>query len=312
MFCETINRSAIAAFAALSGGGRFPHALLLEGTAGIGKETLARQFAAAMLCHNRTGTLGCGVCPSCKKHASGNHPDIIVYRPGGGSRGFHLDYVREVKADAQIKPNESPYKIYILCDIHTMPSGAQNALLKLIEEPPVHVLFILTAQNSRALIGTILSRVQKISLEPSTPACIAKSLAHLLPEKTEDERLEAAARSGGIIGRALEILQSTEGFEDEKVRLLLTAAKNKNNYDMLVVLAAYERNREKFLEFLSALQIVAYKTAQNTDIADLTALQAIGIIDIIERATAATLGNGYMPLVTSVFASELFKILKKR
>lgn len=314
MFFEQLYSSAVMAFAGLVAGGRFPHALLLEGADGIGKQTLAQNFAAAYLCQNKTGPFGCGQCVSCKKAAHQNHPDIIVSRPGGGSKGFHLEYVRGIKSDAQIKPNESEYKIYILCDVHTMPPGSQNAVLKLIEEPPPHVLFILTTQNSGLLLGTVLSRVQKITVEPAQTAQIAQAMKALYPDKAENELDELAELSGGIIGKAILMAKKNDTPARQNVQALLGAAKNKNAYDVLVIISKYEKNRDSFLEFLNDFKALAYKISVNTGMPEntpkLTALQAVKIIDIIDTAVLSVLQNGNMALVTTNFTNAFLKILK--
>lgn len=314
MFFEQLYSSALAAFAALVAGGRFPHALLLEGADGTGKQTLAENLAAAYLCKNKTGVLSCGQCASCKKAAGQNHPDIIVCRPGGGSKGFHLEHVRAIKSDAQVKPNESDYKVYILCDIHTMPHGSQNALLKLIEEPPPHVLFILTVQSAGMLLDTVLSRVQKIVVEPAALQLIQQALGRIYPQKTEDETAELAELSGGIIGKAVAMAEKGAASQTHGVQAVLAAAKNKNAYDVLVITAAYEKNKDNFMEFLNAFKDVAYKISINPAVventAKLTALQAVKIIDIIDSAVLSVLQNGNMALVTTVFTNRLLKILK--
>lgn len=147
--------------------GRLPHAVILEGPTGSGKRTLAGILARACVCTSQ-GERPCGVCPACKKAIAGSHPDIIVESGGAAARSFHVDAVRRIRSDAYIKPNEASRKIYCLFEAQTMSEQAQNALLKVLEEPPEGILFILTCPSASALLPTIRSRSLILTLEPPT------------------------------------------------------------------------------------------------------------------------------------------------
>ena len=106
------------------------------------------------------------MCPACVKAKAGSHPDIIVESGGTAARSFHVDAVRRVRSDAYIKPNEAARKVYCLFEAQTMSEQAQNALLKILEEPPEGILFILTCPSASALLPTIRSRSLILTLEP--------------------------------------------------------------------------------------------------------------------------------------------------
>ena len=161
--------------------GRLPHAIILEGETGIGKRTLAREIAAALVCRSGVSK-PCYECTQCQKAEKGYHPDIFEYKPKGGARSFHVETVRNVINDVYVAPNEADYKVYILCNAHFMNDSAQNALLKVLEEPPSYAVFILTVENKSSMLETVLSRSVVLSLE----GVDADSGAELIANKNED------------------------------------------------------------------------------------------------------------------------------
>lgn len=157
------NEKIKAQLSALVDGGRLPHAVVLEGESGLGKRTLAGELAAALVCRGEHRP--CDSCPQCHKARAGVHPDILVYAPEGGARSFHKKTVDQIVGDVYMTPNEADYKIYILVNAHLMSVQAQNAILKVLEEPPAYVRFILTVENKSALLPTVLSRSVVFRLE---------------------------------------------------------------------------------------------------------------------------------------------------
>lgn len=139
---------------------RVPHAYLFRGPDGVGKKRFARGLAAAVNCRNLQGVQACGICVSCKKLLSGNHPDYLVVEPEKGA--IKIDQVRKVCRELSYPPYESPTRIVVLEDVHTMRREASNSLLKTLEEPPEKNLLILTAESSSEVLSTITSRCQVI------------------------------------------------------------------------------------------------------------------------------------------------------
>lgn len=117
------------ALSAAIGEGLLSHAVLIEGEKGTGKRELAIWLAKAILCKNEDPP--CGACAVCRKIEGGNHPDVEIYEGTGAARGFHIESIREIKNSLWLAPNESKQKIYILLEIQTMTTEAQNALFKI-------------------------------------------------------------------------------------------------------------------------------------------------------------------------------------
>ena len=144
--------------------GRFPHAIILEGSADSGRNSLAGILAKAAVCRS-TGEKPCGVCSGCIKAQAGSHPDILLLDGDADPRAFPIDAIRKIRSDAYIKPNEAATKVYVLLGVQNMTEVSQNALLKVFEEPPENVLFLLTTVSASALLPTVRSRAQIFSLE---------------------------------------------------------------------------------------------------------------------------------------------------
>jgi len=139
---------------------RVPHAYIFKGPDGVGRKLFGRGFAAAINCRNRTTAGACGVCSSCQKMYSGNHPDFKVISPEGG--GIKIGQIRKLCKDLTYPPYESAMRVVILEDIHTMRPEAANSLLKTLEEPPENNLLILTADSSQEILATLTSRSQVV------------------------------------------------------------------------------------------------------------------------------------------------------
>lgn len=144
------------------------HAYLISSSARADAVRAAKMLAGAAVClagHD----VPCGVCRGCRKAASGSHPDIIPVvrqtdRNGNLRRELTVDQIRELAADAQVLPNEAERKVYIIEEAELMNLNAQNAALKLLEEPPATVIFVLCAVNSNQLLETVRSRCLSLSV----------------------------------------------------------------------------------------------------------------------------------------------------
>ena len=190
---EGVKQSLSRAFAE----SRLPHAMILEGPAGSGKAELARWIAKAAVCTGE-GERPCGRCSGCMKAAAGAHPDITIAGGGTAARSFHVDTVRQIRSDAYNKPNEAPLRVFLLEGAEAMSEQAQNALLKVFEEPPERVMFILTVTSAVKLLPTVRSRAQIFTLEgeeqPSdTDLALTAAISQAIPASGEVMLLELTA-----------------------------------------------------------------------------------------------------------------------
>ena len=194
-----------------------PHACLISGVNGSGKHTLAGLIAAAMVCQEEQEThRPCRRCGQCKKVFSGIHPDVKLISGPAEGKPITVDQIRDLRADAYIRPNEGRRKVYILENAGDMRAEAQNAMLKLLEEGPEYAAFLLLSENSGAVLETIRSRCEQFPLAPVSLGESEAFLREKFPEKSPDEIRNAALNAQGILGRAVEELS---GGSEETARL---------------------------------------------------------------------------------------------
>lgn len=203
----------------LEGQKRPPHAVILSGPKGSGRHTLALLLKQAYLC---TGAdVPCGACPNCRKVRAGIQPDVMglnAFLPESElGKELKVGTVRDIRADARILPNQSNRKVYLIDQ--PMNVNAQNAMLKLLEEGPTYAAFLLITENSGALLETIRSRCAQFSLSPVTTDQAVTWLSQRYPHLSPAEVHQAAADCGGLLGKAVEQLESPSQA-DESVPLI--------------------------------------------------------------------------------------------
>jgi DNA polymerase-3 subunit delta' len=180
--------------------GRLAHALLFTGIDGIGRQTAAKALAMALNCANPVGVSACGVCRSCQKVISGNHPDVIIVRPSGAF--IKIDQARALRKHLRFAPLERGRRVIIVNDAQTMNAEASNAMLKILEEPPNDTHIILTASQTTDLLPTIVSRCQNIHFRPIPAAKIAEVLV-AQGNLDQDTATALAILAKGSLGRVL-------------------------------------------------------------------------------------------------------------
>jgi DNA polymerase-3 subunit delta' len=198
--------------------GRLPHAVLLHGPRGVGKEIFAGALAAALFCPKRGPALAaCGECAECALSRAGSHPDLYSLRPLEDKKSISVDQVREACEQLGMTSMRRGYRIGIVAPAQAMTTSAQNALLKTLEEPAARTLIVLVTARPSALLATLRSRCQRIEIarpaRDESCAWLASRLGHAAP----DGLLEIA---GGAPLRALEIAPHFEALESQMARLL--------------------------------------------------------------------------------------------
>ncbi|MBO5929419.1 MAG: DNA polymerase III subunit [Clostridia bacterium] len=249
------NAAAKALLSSRLDAGSFPHAILIEGPVGSGRRSLARLLAAAALCSEDQRP--CGMCSACRKAFGGIHPDITELGGNGEARSFHIDVIRTLQEDAYILPNEASRRVFLLWDVENLTEQAQNALLKILEEPPAHVLFILTCEQRSLLLDTVLSRVFTVSLSGVSTEEALAVLQSRLPEKSPNELSRAVVLWGGIIGQALRGME--DGSYQEIVDILPTITAGitaPTELSLLLATAPLEKRKEAVPAVLSGLQLI--------------------------------------------------------
>ncbi len=227
---------------------RFAHLYLLAGPQGSGKHTLALRLAAAMLCE-AAGERPCGRCVACRKVFSGSHPDVITV-DDTEKKTVPVDLIRKMREDLFVRPNEGRRKIYILPRAQDLGLSAQNALLKVLEEPPAYGAFLLLADNAEKLLPTVRSRCTELRLMPLEKKLFLKKLREQFPEASEEQCQSAYLRSGGFLGQGAALLRSGGQLEPQ-TESFAQAYAGRNQLELLRVFASMEKcKREQLLALL--------------------------------------------------------------
>ena len=183
---------------------------MFTGPIGSGRHAFAEEFAKALMCSDPGSDGACGKCDCCKYFGAGTTPDIMrVYKPSE-TKNVKVSFIKEsVVPEAVLRPQFSKTKVFIL-DLDYLGTESQNALLKSLEEPPAHVVFILLSSNRDMVLDTVISRATEIKLEPYTNDEIIEIVKKNVPECPAQTLTIAAANSGGVPGKAIEIAKQGE------------------------------------------------------------------------------------------------------
>lgn len=231
---------------------RIPHALLIEGESGVGRHTLADFITLAAVCRGENAP--CNACNSCHLAKVGSHPDIVITVPDNGRKNIAVDQIRSLRTQAFVKAHIADKRVFVIDRAETMNDQAQNALLKVLEEPPAGVVFILIATSRTALLDTIVSRC--VTLTPAVPER-ALSVEYLAASnKGTAEEIEAALEeAGGRIGRAIEVLENTVSDKATLTAIeFLKLLDGGEEWEMLKLLAPFEKDRAGTDALFSALK----------------------------------------------------------
>ena len=229
------------------------HAYIFNGDVGVGKETMAKTFAAALQCQDDKNQ-PCKECVSCKQVESGNNPDVIWINRDRPTLGVEL--IREKLCNTMdIKPFSALYKIYIVSEAEKMTTEAQNALLKTIEEPPEYGVVILLTSNINELLPTIQSRCLIMDFHPLSSVAIEEFLKQKC-EIPDYLAKESAAFAQGNLGKAVRYARSDEFIErKDKIISLLKNVNNMTVADMMVTIKDLSTKKDEIRDYIDLMEL---------------------------------------------------------
>ncbi len=198
--------------------GKISHGYLFTGTRGVGKTSAARIFTKGLNCAQGPIAKPCGVCDSCRAIDSGSSMDVLEI-DGASNRG--VDDIRELREQVKYAPMHGNFKIYIIDEVHMLTREAFNALLKTLEEPPSHVVFIFATTEVRKVPATILSRVQRFDFKRIPEAKIKSRLVHICQAdsiQVDEEALDIIAnRADGSMRDSLSLFDQVYAFSSDRI-----------------------------------------------------------------------------------------------
>ena len=233
--------------------GHISHFYLISGPEGSGKHTLADLLAAAILCQGAHKP--CGSCTPCRKVREKVHPDYITI-DDPEKKTVPVDLIREARADIYIQPNESEHKIYLFPRAQDMGLPGQNALLKVLEEPPSYGVFILLTTNADALLPTVRSRCTELRMQP-LPGNLLRGVLEQAYTGVSAEAISAAAeRGGGFLGQAKRLLDEDGQVRQETARLVDALCKKDVLLLMQLLVPLEKSKRDALAELLQDWQML--------------------------------------------------------
>ncbi|APW61173.1 DNA polymerase III subunit gamma/tau [Paludisphaera borealis] len=272
---------------------RLAQAYLFCGTRGVGKTSMARIFAKCLNCVNGPTEEPCQVCDICQAISVGQDVDVIEI-DGASNNG--VEQVRELRQNVSLRPSRAKYKIYYIDEVHMLSTGAFNALLKTLEEPPPHVKFFFATTEANKIPITVLSRCQRYDFAGITPEAIVGALKDICDREQVDAEVEAlqvvARRAGGSMRDAQSLLEQLLSSGSPKLTVevvhgLLGTASDERLLGMLEALSSRDP--------AAALTLLDQAASQGVQASELLA----GTLDFLRDAMVLSIGAGSILLTVS-------------
>ncbi len=283
--------------------GRLPHAIIIEGDEGTGKHTLSRFLAKAALCTGENKP--CDICKDCGLANSSNHPDIEFFAPEDKKKALSVEQIRSIRANAFVKAHRKGKKVFIIDKADMLNDNSQNALLKVIEEPPQDILFILICLSSAKLLKTVISRCVTLSLFPPQEDEAYEFLKTV--SKKSDEEIKAALKTThNNIGKAKALLSKRKSEKALLAERFLNAVLEKDSeINLLLMLKPLEKDRLKTAEFISELKILSAKKVRENLHFPKISEQILKIYETISEMEKDLSYNVNLPLFYTSLVSNL-------
>ena len=278
--------------------GHVPHALLFSGMAGVGKMAMALEFAKLLNCLDPHDTDCCDVCSSCRKFDGGHHPDWVWVKKDGAS--IKLDQIRELKDRLRYRPFEGLWRVVVIQGAQDMREEAGNALLKLLEEPPKHNIFLLTVIESQKLLPTIVSRCCHLRFQPLEDEWIEQYLEDTY-DMDADRAHEVARLAEGGLDRARWLAEENRIAHWREVLDNIRKLSEAPMIDFFTLTAQWSQKSEDLEQDLECIKLwvrdlvlsrlmMDYRSALPLDAKTLSAVQGVSVeylfqlYDLIDRA----------------------------
>ncbi|MBR5272324.1 MAG: hypothetical protein IKU25_02875 [Clostridia bacterium] len=299
-----------------------PQAMVFEGKQGLGKRTIVTHFVRALLCRD-SNVRPCTACPTCAKTKNLAHPDVTII-DGSQAKALSIDAIRNIRSDSFVVPNEADYKVYLFFNADSMQEEAQNAILKILEEPAPYCVFIFTCENRSSLLPTVLSRAVSMELFPVDVFEATEAIKKILPDEQVNNIEKAAEIFCGNIGAAVDSLCSGEFTKLYETSLrVLKALTALDEFELLRESANFESEKELFSGCVSILSLAVRdaltlkfggtRTVSGFDIDELAPLKALTSQQLLalkfelDETKASLLRNPNFTLLITRFCARMRK-----
>ena len=305
---------------------RAPHAILISGEKGVGKKVFANAVCKMILCDGEVAP--CENCLNCQKVDKGIHPDIFKISPEGKSQTIGVKEIEVVKHNIFVKPNDADYKIFLIHNAERMNVNSQNAMLKMIEEPPADTFFVFTCENIQSLLPTVRSRVTAYRLSSADVGEVKKELVLRFGSDNLDKINRAAAISNGNIGLAVSLCEDDEIAEiyDDAEKIALAVC-SKDRAELCFAFGKYEKKKEEAVKLIGILKNIFRDVCANLSGNDeivsgereavkkissfCSAKSALLVMQACDEFLAAVSGNANLALSLAAFEIKLSNFVKR-